>query len=257
MKGTKVVQFGGAERSPTPFVCWQDGTLSLHFDALATQSEMRCDAPDELVMPYTRTMMGFLLFEPRPETIAMIGLGGGSIAKYCHSRLPTASIVVAEVNPHVVALRDLFRIPRDDERLRIVCQDGAVFVRGLVSATDVLLVDGFDSNGQSAQLCTTHFYDDCFRSLTPHGLLVVNLVVEDPFLERSVERIRRSFGSALVVESKDGANRVVFASKGNGLCLPYDQMRARLSALEPVHAVDLRDTLHHIRYEQYKSRATI
>src|SRR3954471_17723734 len=144
MKGTKVVQFeerlgrpwkpGDADPpSLTPFVSRQDGTLSLHFDALATQSEMHCDAPDELVMPYTRTMMGFLLFEPRPEKIAMIGLGGGSIAKYCHSRLPTSSIVVAEVNPHVVALRDLFRIPRDNERLRIVCQDGAAFVRGAVS----------------------------------------------------------------------------------------------------------------------------
>jgi spermidine synthase len=240
-----------------PFVYWQDGMLSLQFNALATQSEMCCDAPDELVMPYTRTMMGFLLFEPRPEKIVMIGLGGGSIAKYCYSRIPTASIVVAEVNPHVVALRDLFRIPGEDERLRIVCQDGAAFVRGAANSTDVLLVDGFDSDGQSAQLCTAHFYDDCYRSLTPHGLLVVNLVVEDPFLERSVARIRRSFDSAVVVESNDRANKVVFASKGNGLCLPHDHLCARLVALEQNHSVDLRDTLQRIRYEQYDSRATI
>jgi spermidine synthase len=218
---------------------------------------MRCDAPDELVMPYTRTMMGFLLFEPRPEKIVMIGLGGGSLAKYCHSRLPKASVVVAEVNPHVVALRDLFHIPHDDERFQVVREDGARFVRGLANSTDVLLVDGFDSNGQAAQLCTQHFYDDCYRSLTPEGLLVVNLVIEDPLLERSTVRIRRSFGSAVVVESEDCANRVVFASKGDGLCLPYDQMHAHLGALEQEHAVDLRETLHQIRYEQYKSRATI
>jgi spermidine synthase len=218
---------------------------------------MRCDAPDELVMPYTRTMMGFLLFEPRPEKIVMIGLGGGSIAKYCHSRISTASVSVVEVNPYVVALRDLFRIPRDDERFRIVCEDGATFVRGVANSTDVLLVDGFDSNGQAAQLCTQRFYDDCYRSLAPDGLLVVNLVVEDPFLERSVSRIRRTFGSAVAVDSKDYANRVVFASKGNGLCLPHEQLCARLGALERDHAVDLRDTLQRIRYEQYKPRATI
>src|SRR5262249_39264489 len=157
----------------------------------------------ELVMPYTRTMMGFLLFKPQPERIVMIGLGGGSLAKYCHATIPTASVVVAEVNPDVVALRDLFHIPRDDERFRVVCEDGAAFVRGGFNSTDVLLVDGFDSNGQAAQLCTQHFYDDCYRSLTADGLLVVNLVIEDPFLERSVARIRRSFGSAVVVESKD------------------------------------------------------
>ena len=49
-----------------PFACRQQGMLSLHFDYLATQSEMRCDAPEELVVPYTQTMMGFLLFKPRP-----------------------------------------------------------------------------------------------------------------------------------------------------------------------------------------------
>ena len=227
--------------------------LSLHFDYLATQSEMACDAPNELVVPYTQTMMGFLLFEPRPEKIVMIGLGGGSIPKYCYAKIPEASVLTVEIDPDVVALRDLFCVPRDDERFQVLCEDGATFVRNAVNCADVLLVDGFDMNGQSAQLCTQAFYDDCYRSLAPDGILVVNFAVEDPHVGRSVARIRRRFENVVVVDSHDYCNRVVFASKGSELDLPHPQLCERLGELEQIHPVGLRDTLQRIRYEQYPS----
>ena len=51
-------------------------------------------------------MMGFLLFIPSPARILMVGLGGGSLAKFCFRHLPDAAIDVVEINPHVIALRD-------------------------------------------------------------------------------------------------------------------------------------------------------
>jgi spermidine synthase len=51
----------------------------------------------------------------------MIGLGGGSLVKYCHHHLPGARVSVAEISPEVIALRDRFRIPPDDERLEVDC----------------------------------------------------------------------------------------------------------------------------------------
>ena len=212
---------------------------------------MRCDAPEELVIPYTQTMMGFLLFNPRPEKIVMIGLGGGSIPKYCYAKIPEASVLTVEIDPDVITLRDLFCVPRDDERFQVLCEDGAVFVRNAYSCADVLLVDGFDMNGQSAQLCTQAFYDDCYRSLAPDGILVVNFAVEDPYLARSLPRIRHRFENTVVVESPDCCNRVVFASRGAAMNLPHTQLCARLGELEQIHAVGLRDTLQRIRYEQY------
>ena len=62
--------------------------------------------PSALDLEYTQTMMGFLLFLPQPQRIAMIGLGGGSLAKFCHRYLPRTRIQVVEINPHVIALRD-------------------------------------------------------------------------------------------------------------------------------------------------------
>ena len=112
-----------------PYLLENDGMLSLQFDALCLQSEMNIEDPDQLVFSYTRAMMSFLLFEPSPKRIAMIGLGGGSLAKYCYRYLPQAEIAVVEINPDVIALRNEFAIPADDARFKVLLGDGAVFVK--------------------------------------------------------------------------------------------------------------------------------
>lgn len=231
-----------------PFVYRTEDTLSLHFDISVIQSEMRCAAPDELVLPYTQTMMGFLLFEPNPKRIVMIGLGGGSLAKYCYAKLPDAAIVVAEINPQVIALRDTFAVPADDERLRVVCQDGADYVRTTGECCDVLLVDGFDIAGQSPQLCSQSFFDDCYRRLAPGGLVVVNLGGQHLEPRAIVERMGCAFKSAvLVVESDDYANRIAFARKGGTLRLTREEFISHLEQLEVHHGLSLRNTLYRIQ----------
>src|SRR5260370_29657829 len=108
-----------------PVVLETRHALSLHFDLLATQSFMSRRDPDRLVLGYTRTMMGFLLLQPAPTRVSMIGLGGGSLAKYCYRHLPNTRIVAIEGDPAGSALRDAFHIPPDGARFEVSCADGA------------------------------------------------------------------------------------------------------------------------------------
>ena len=121
--------------------------MSLHFAMATVQSRMRVAAPDKLVLDYTRSMMAFLLFKPEPDHIVMVGLGGGSLAKYCHAKLPHTRFTALEISPEVIAMRELFSIPPDDERLQVVCTDGAVWIRDNPAGCDVLMLDGFDAQG--------------------------------------------------------------------------------------------------------------
>ena len=82
-----------------PVVLQTEHALSLHFDPLTTQSFMSRRDPARLVLGYTRTMMGFLLLRPEPGRIYMIGLGGGSLAKYCYRHLPDTRLVAIEIDP--------------------------------------------------------------------------------------------------------------------------------------------------------------
>lgn len=199
-----------------PFVYESLNSKALHFSISEIQSRMQIQDPHVLDLEYTRTMMGFLLFNPEPKSIAMIGLGGGSLAKFCHRFLPRARIQVVEINPHVIALRDEFHVPRDDERFTVLRDDGAQFVRFRATRPDVLMVDGFDTQGLPARLCSQRFYDDCADMLQPGGIMVANLHYGHANYDKHLERISRSFMDAvLVVDDGELSNSIVFACKGH------------------------------------------
>lgn len=206
-----------------PFVHESLSTKALHFSIGEMQSRMRIQDPHALDLEYTRTMMGFLMFKPKPLSIAMIGLGGGSLAKFCHRYLPRSRIQVVEINPHVIALRDVFHVPPNDARFSVVQGDGAQFVRHHATGCDVLLVDGFDSDGQPARLSSQRFYDDCHRMLRPKGIMVVNLHYGHERFGTFLGRIRNSFdGRVLLIDGMDLSNTIVFACKGQA----FSQHRA-------------------------------
>ena len=87
-----------AKRYGRPFVIEDDGARCLYFTRDFIQSEMRLDDPYELAFAYTRKMMAFLLFCPEPRRILMIGLGGGSLVKFCNRRLPSTHVTVVEID---------------------------------------------------------------------------------------------------------------------------------------------------------------
>lgn len=197
---------------PTPVPYQRDTRLhrTLHFTPEALQSQMSKRDPAALIVDYTRTMMAFLLLRSRPERIGMIGLGGGSLAKFCRRELPEARIDVVEIDPRVVALRAQFHVPDDDERFAVHVEDGADFIARGRDRFDVLLLDAYDARGIPSRLASQGWYDDCRAVLRDGGVLVANLYCADA--EDHVERLRRSFGGAVVVVDEPlDANRVAFA----------------------------------------------
>jgi spermidine synthase len=197
-----------------PFVHETQYFKSLHFSWTEVQSRMLKRAPDRLIVDYTRTMMGFLMFNHQPNRIAMLGLGGGSLAKFCHRELPLSRIDVVEINPHVVALRDEFHVPPDDERFHVHLGDGARFIEQSTQQFDVLLVDAYTREGIAPRLASQAFYNSCRHALSDNGIMIVNLYCEDA--DTHIDRIRRSFhGVVFAVEEKDHTNQVVFACAGD------------------------------------------
>jgi spermidine synthase len=95
-----------------PFILDTAGTRHLYFDLRAVQSSMRLEEPDALVTAYAQKMMAFLLFNRAPRRIVMIGLGGGSLVKFCHRHLQSTRLTVVEIDPDIIELREWFHIGR-------------------------------------------------------------------------------------------------------------------------------------------------
>ncbi len=202
-----------------PHLVDDGATLSLHFEKSQVQSRMQKAHPDHLILAYTRAMMGFLLLAPNPARIAMIGLGGGSLAKVCRRLLPHVPFTAVERCADVIALRDHFGIPADSPDFRVICADGAEWMKCPGEPVDVLLVDGFDGEGQPPALCTEAFYSDCAARLSDGGVLVVNLNTDAAGSGTGygtyVRRIRDAFrGNLAVIQTEDAENKIVFACKG-------------------------------------------
>lgn len=232
---------------PQPYVVDSHGLRTLHFTPDCVQSSMRLDDPWALDLAYTRTMMGFLLFVPRPRRISLIGLGGGSLLKFCHRHLPQARLQVAELNPKVLALREHFMVPPEDDRLSLHLDDGAHFVRQAHAACEVLLLDGFDPSGMPEALCSQRFFDDAMLALDDGGLMVINLHAADPRMALIMGRLARSFEgeqALLAVIDAGGGNRVVFAWRGRDFarCRP-----AALPAMGSSLAADIAPVLTELR----------
>lgn len=201
------------------------------------QSDMLIAHPTRLVLAYTRAMMCFALFVPRPRHIVMVGLGGGSLAKFCYRHFPEARITVLELRADVIALRARFAVPPDDARFRVVHADATHWLAAAPDSCDVLVVDGFDASGLPPALGSARFYGDCRRALRQGGVLVANIFSYDPHYGRMHARLDLMFDQRLCWFDKvAGNNRILFAVKaapgsGEGRALRLQRWVARRQGL--------------------------
>ena len=216
------------------------GIRSLHLGTEAIQSSMKVNAPFELVLEYSRCMLGFMLFHPQPREILLIGLGGGSIAKWTHKFLPQANTTAVEINPQVIAVaRSHFFLPANDERLNVMEGDGAAYVAGRTGIADVLLVDGYDSVAIAPALDNDHFYRHCYDALTPDGVMVANLWGNHKNFDASLQRIDKAFnGLVCCLPARSKGNIAVMAFKKSPGSPKWEALRERARELEGEYRIE-------------------
>jgi len=217
-----------------------DGVRSLQFNGGAVQSSMRVSAPYELDLSYTRTMMGFLLFNAEPQHILLVGLGGGSLSKYCYRQFPKAHIKTLEINRDVIALRDEFLVPRDDERFQIIHTDGCDYLARYDVQADVILLDGYDAEGLPNCLCTESFYSSCWQALSAQGVLVANLWGGESKRSIFLNRLRGIFdGRVWWSKPRDSSNLIVFAVKNEHFYPQWSRLISKAQTLGKRYRLDL------------------
>ena len=220
----------------TPFMLETASERQLLFTRSSLQSTMLIDEPYALICAYTQKMMSFLLFNPDPRHIVMIGLGGGSLAKFCYRNLRNTRFTAVEIDADVIALRDEFFLPADNERFRVVHADGARFISRLDQPVDVILVDAFDADGVAVSLATSKFYEDAASRLDPDGVLVLNLSGDRSRYPAHLRRLRKAFGDRLLMLPVSASDNVlVFAFKtelpepaGSDFALCAQQLQSQL-----------------------------
>jgi len=219
-----------------PTLSESDGIRYLHFGTEWIQGAMRIKAPAELVLEYTAQMMAWLLFlsPPKDEAIGVLGLGAGSLTRFClkHTRSP---VQVVEWNPQVTAACQMFfRLPATP-RLTVDHADAATWVSDRANAgrCPVLMVDLYDASARGPVRDSITFYRDCRRVLGEVGVLTVNLFGQHESFERNIENLRQAFDDRIVLLPEiDAGNQIVLAFSGPPLAITPAQLLERAEIVE-------------------------
>ena len=228
------------EDSESVYISEKSGVRTLHIGSDTVQSAMRIARPHDLEVAYTRSMMACLLFAPDPREVLMVGLGGGSLAKFIYHRLPRARTVAIEVNPRVAVIaREYFLVPQDDARLTVVIGDGAAYLQRVKLAADLIVIDGYDAESQVEALSTPAFYRDCARALGESGIMVVNLWGGDRNFTTCVNRLAAAFdGLVACLPAGKPGNIAAFAFKRSPGQPTWRELNARAQELEANYGLE-------------------
>ncbi|OSM04964.1 fused MFS/spermidine synthase [Magnetofaba australis] len=149
----------------------------LHFGDHLKQSAIDLARPDQLALSYSRLMMtALVLMATPPQRILMIGLGGGSMARFLWRALPQAHVTVVERDPVMARVAfSYFELPQDP-RLMVRLRDGArAFEPSPKRPYDLILLDAFDPSGLAESIHCAKFLHKCRAHLSSDGVLAVNL----------------------------------------------------------------------------------
>jgi len=227
-------------------------TRSLYFGNDAKQSCMDIFQPDRLVLSYTRAMMASLLFKPQPQKILMIGLGGGSIAKFLLQQYPDCSIDIIEIRSDVVKIaHGYFNLPEGDERMQVFVDDASRFLRnqdGRHQQYDLILIDAFNHDGVSESIKTYEFFEHCFERLDDRGIAAINLwnsknghVFE---INQTIQHIFSHNVLNLPVPDRD--NLIIFTAKDKH-ALQLSKANSIADELEKIQGLEFREFLRRIK----------
>lgn len=181
----------------------KDGERALHFGSESRQSSMLLAEPNRLHSLYARAMMAGLLFQSQPQEVLMIGLGGGTTAKFLLHQFADCRLKVIEYRSSVLKVaRSHFGLPFDG-RLKVKIGCGAQHVltesRQHSELYDFLMIDAYDHAGMAAEVSSELFFDNCHTLLSKQGLLVINLWGTDkPLFQQVAWNLSRVFDQRVV-----------------------------------------------------------
>ena len=220
-----------------PTLSESDGVRYLHFNTAWIQGAMVVRAPTDLVLEYTAQMMAWLLFLAPPkgnDAIGLLGLGAGSLARFCLKRT-RSHVLAVEWNPRVTsACQMFFKLP-PQARLDVEHMDAAAWVADPLNRgrTPILMVDLYDAQARGPVRDSVAFYRDCRRALGDVGVMTVNLFGDHDSFPRNIDHIERAFDKRVVLLPEiDAGNRIALAFTGPPIAIEAETLMARAEEVE-------------------------
>lgn len=212
----------------------EEGVRYLRFGSEWIQGGVRIDKPDHIEIEYVQQMMMWMLFNQQPQKICQLGLGVGSLTRFCHLHYPKAITTAIEIDPLVIdTCSQHFFLPENNSNLQVINQDAMDFVldRKNRASQDILQVDLYDAVADGPTLGTQAFYSACAKVLNNNGIMTINIFCDYPEHYEHLHRIENAFRSIAWLPAVHDSNIVAIAFK-NDMIIDFDDLYKRAAEIK-------------------------
>lgn len=169
--------------------------------------------PLNLVVAYTRSLYAGLFFQPKPERVLMIGLGGAGFHRLFAFAYPEVLLQSVELDPKVVELtRDRMYFQPTD-KTPVATMDGRLYVKRSRESWDWIILDAFRGGFVPPHLKTQEFYRECAERLADNGVFITNLHSGTQLYYSDLKTLRSVFPQVVLFQTKNRGNVIVCAVK--------------------------------------------
>jgi spermidine synthase len=165
------------------------------------QSETNLADPDDLPMPYSRTISIAAIFPQDIKRVLVLGLGAGSIPVYLQRFLPDATIDAVELDPGVIDVAKKYFGLRETGKFHLIPGDARMFLNRHTEPYDLIFVDAFTGSYIPFHLMTKEFYQLVRNRLSPHGVAAFNFLPSKDIFESNVRTVSLAFDNIDIFNS--------------------------------------------------------
>ena len=225
------------------FVYQRRSVVTLRFGkqpAVQVQSRVNLNDLRQHKLEYTRLAFCGLLYEPEPERMLVLGLGGGVIPREMRHYLPALEIDVAEIDPAIPLIAKRFFGFREDDKLRVHIDDGRMFIKKQlrldpVPKYDLIILDAFNSDYIPFHLMTKEFLEEVKGVLAEDGVVIANVFYNNRLFDAELKTFLSVFGRCQVFLGVYSNNAMLVSPGPTGPTLTVGEAVGRAKILQLKH----------------------
>jgi predicted membrane-bound spermidine synthase len=183
----------------------------LQGDKSAWESGVYKDPAKGPLFPYIQTFAAAAALPHEPKRYLVIGGGAFTLPTLLRQSSPNAQIDVVEIDKALQPISEQYFNFKPAANIHIYTEDGRQFLNNNHTQYDMIYLDAFSNSTPPFQLLTVETNERLRASLTPNGILAVNIVSRaagsgEAFISSIAQTYRKSFPDVRLFGITDSAS---------------------------------------------------
>lgn len=225
------------------FVYQQDSIVTLRFGmrtSLTIQTQADKSDLHRHMLEYTEISFCGLLYNPDPNSVLVLGQGGGVIPRELHYYYPNARIDVVEIDNEIPAIAEQYFDFKPDDKMRVHVDDGRMFIKKKLLREpdvkyDLVILDAFNGDYIPFHLMTKEFLEEVKSILSERGVVVANVFSSNRLFDAEFKTFIDVYGKCQVFMGQRSSNAMLVSTRSGQHVTSADAV-GRATKLQEEHS---------------------